>query len=151
VKENKDASVLVGIAAGWAIVLIILAAVLPIVTPQGSPTVSSPTSSSSPATGIAPELPQLLQVTLVAHYGNSVLIPMALPALASLIVGLLLWLKVTRKSRWAGIIAWAFAGVVLIGGVIGFVTFFFKVGLSIVPIGVLLLMACNSVAPQHAM
>ena len=148
-KEHKDASVLVAIAVGWGIVLIVLAAVLPIVTPQSSPTFSIPTSSSSTATGIAPALPQIPQVTLVAQYGNWVLIPMALPALASLIVGSLLWLKVTRKTRWAGIIAWAFAGVVLIGGLIGFVTFFFLVGLAVVPIGVPLLIACNSLAPRH--
>ena len=149
-KENKDAAVLVAIAAGWAIFLVVLAALLPIVTPQSSPTASTPTSSLSTDTGIAPALHQMPQVTLVARYGNSVLIPMSLPALASLVVGLLLWLRVTRKSRWAGVIAWAFAGAVLIGGVIGFVTFFFQVGLAIVPIGVLLLMACNSVAPRHA-
>ena len=148
--ENKNAPVLVAIAAAWGVVLIILAAVLPIVTPQDSPVVVSPTISSSPTTtGIAPALLQVPQVTLVAHYGHSVLLPIALPALASLIVGMLLWLRVTRKSRWAGVIAWVLAGSVLIGGVIGFVTFFFKVGLAIVPIGALLLIACNGVAPRR--
>lgn len=149
--ENKNVSLLVAIASAWGMVLIILAAVLPIVTPQSSPEVVSPTTSSSPATtGIAPALHHIPQVTLVAFYGHSVLLPMALPALASLIVGLLLWLRVTRKSRWAGDIAWVLAGSVLIGGVIGFVTFFLTIGMAIMPIGALLLRACYGVAPRHA-
>ncbi len=147
--ENKKASLLVAVASAWGVVLMILAAVLPIVTPQDSPVVVSPTTSSSIATtGIAPALPQVPQVTLVAYYGHSVLFPMALPALASVIVGLLLWLKVRRRSSWPGIIAWAFAGAVLIGGVIGFVTLLFKVGAAIIPVGLCLVMACNAVAPR---
>ncbi len=148
--ENKNASVFVAIASAWGVVLIILAAVLPIVTPQSSPEVSSPTTSPSPATtGIAPALHHIPQVTLVAHYGHSVLLPIALPAVASLIVGLLLWLRVTRRSRWAGVVAWVLAGSVLIGGAIGFLTFFLTIGMAIMPIGALLLLACNGVVPRR--
>lgn len=147
--ENRKASLLVAVASAWGIVLIFLAAVLPIMTPQDSPVVSSPTTSSSPATtGIAPALHYIPQVTLVAFYGHSVLFFIALPALASLIVGLLLWLRVTRKSRSAGVIAWLLAGSVLIGGAIGFLTFFLTIGMAIMPIGALLLLACNDVAPR---
>jgi hypothetical protein len=69
------------------------------------------------------------QVTLVHYYGHSVLL-VALPASASFVVALMLWMSVAKRSRAAGIGAWIVAVIVLAAGIIGFFTFLFTIGLA---------------------
>lgn len=145
---------LVGAAVAWGFVLLILATALPIVTPQAPPSFAPPPPSAypdgagapalpPPASGPAPAIMRVPQVTLVHYYGHSVLLLVALPALASFVVGLMLWMSVARRSRAAGTGAWIVAAIVLVAGTIGFFTFFFTIGLAIVPIGILLIIACS--------
>lgn len=77
--------VLAGISAGWGLVLIVLAFVLPFVTPA--------TAWPSPP------------ITLVRYNGSGVLLFVVLPLLVSLVVGLLLWPRGNRRSRVAA--AWS--------------------------------------------
>jgi len=157
-KAHRSAVRLVGAAVAWGFVLLILATALPIVTPQAPPSFAPPPPSASPdgagtpalpppASGPAPAIVRVPQVTLVHYYGHSVLLLVALPAFASFVVGLMLWMSVAKRSRAAGIEAWIVAVIVLAAGIIGFFTFLFTIGLAIVPIGVLLIIACSRAAP----
>jgi len=156
-KAHRSAVRLVVAAVAWGFVLLILAAALPVVTPQAPPSFAPPPPSANPdgaapalpppTSGPAPAIARVPQVTLVHYYAHSVVLLAALPALASFVVGLMLWMSVARRSRAAGMGAWIVAVSVLAAGVIGFFTFLFIIGLAIVPIGVLLILACSRAAP----
>ncbi|PYC65345.1 hypothetical protein C7C46_32655 [Streptomyces tateyamensis] len=141
-RVDRTAWVLVGAALAWGLILLVLAAVLPIVTVQGSVVAPATPSSSTGNTGALVGLPR---VTLVQHDGYGVLLLVALPTVLSLLVGLLLWLWGTGRFTAAGAAAWIVAGAVLAGGIVGFVTFL--IGIAVVPTGVLLLCACVRAAP----
>ncbi len=158
-RVDRTAALLVGLAAAWGLVLVVLALVLPIVTPQAPPvyaTTSAPTGASVSAGASAsalhmsaPALVSVARVTLVADSGYLVLIPVAVPLLAALLVGLLLRSTAAgRSGPWAGRVAWALGFAVLLGGVVGFLTLL--IGIVVVPVGVLLLAACGQVVPLGA-
>ena len=148
-KAIRAEVLLVGAAAAWGLILLILALVVPIVTLPGPPVPAPPAPSAAAIHLVdAAILHELPRVTLVSYYGYQVLALVALPALISLAVGLLLWIRATRQSRWAGRLAWVASVAVLVGGVVGFVTFL--IGLAAVPTGVLLVIACARRGPAEA-
>lgn len=157
VASKTAVMVLVGAAIALGFVLLIGAIALPIVTPQSPPSFSPPFTSTSSAGAVAsapsptaavrpaPPTAGVPQITLVEDDGYAVLLLVALPMFASLMVGLLLRTRVAMGSRSAGTVAWILAIIVLAGGVVGFVTFL--IGLAVVPIGLLLVIACARAGP----
>lgn len=139
-------SVLVAAAIAWGVLLLALAGTLPIVTPQSPPGTASATVTASgtvATTGptTATSTSEQRRVTLVDDSGYRILWLVALPAVIALIVGVLL-------RRRPGVAAWVLSGAVLLAGVVGFVTIL--IGIAIVPIGVLLLVACELAALSGA-
>ena len=143
-EPERSTTLLVGAAVAWSLLLLVLAVALPVVTPQSPPAFAS-SAPSSAAAASAPAATTVLaavpRVTLLADDGSGVLLLVALPSLLSLLVGLLLWLRVSRGSRAASGAAWGLAGVVTAAAVVGFVTFL--IGIFVLPVGVLLLVACE--------
>lgn len=97
-------------------------------------------SAAPRAGGASAVLHAVPRVTLVTHDGFTVLLLVAIPLLASLVVGLLLWLRAGAGSIAAGIAAWTLSVAVLTGAVVGFVTFL--IGIAVIPNGILLVAAC---------
>lgn len=134
--------VLVGTAIAWGILLLVLAGTLPVVTPQSPPGRASAAVTSSgtvvttgsTVTGSTPERPR---VTLVDDAGRRILGLVAVPTLAAMIVGVAL-------RRRPGVVAWVLSAGVLLAGIVGFVTVL--IGVAVVPMGILLLLACTQSA-----
>lgn len=158
--SNPDAKrkilLLAGAASAWGLILILLAIVLPIVTPQGAPAVAPPAPAIRAGTATAlpvpsaPRLVNLPRVTLVGHDGYAVLFLVALPMLISVVVGLLLWWRTAGSPRSVTVIAWVLAIALLVAALIGAVTIL--VGLAVLPTGILLVILCVDVArpaPTH--
>lgn len=120
-------------AMGWGILVLLLTIVLPI------ETVYSGHDGRQP------------RYSLVEVHGSSVLLPASVPRAVAITVGLLLYFGHGRTwGRWAVIIAWILAGLLLLAAVIGLVTFL--IGIFVVPSGALLIaaLAANQAgAPAH--
>jgi hypothetical protein len=129
---------LVGAAVAWGVMLLVLAMVLPVVTRESS--VPAP-----PPGQISTTVSTTTHVTLVADNGYGVLALIALPVLASVLAGVLLRINASTGRGPAGVAAYVVASLVLAAGVVGFLTFL--IGGAVVPIGILLLMACFRGAP----
>src|ERR1700731_4299689 len=80
------------------------------------------------------EGPTLTMLTVVQQHGAWVLIPVAVPALASLVVGVALWLVRARGIRVAGTVAWSATGVLAAFALFSIAS----IGIFIVPVVVLL-------------
>jgi hypothetical protein len=155
---ERSTALTVGAAVAWGLLLLVLAWFLPEVTPQ-----SPPVYSQAAPTGLAPTppatptpIPTLMptpsgtltpepRVSLVAYDGRAVLLLVAVPTLVSLVVGLLLWLSVSRRSRAAWRAALALAIAAAVAAFVGTVTFL--IGLYALPVGGLLIAACGQ-APR---
>jgi hypothetical protein len=139
----------VGLAVVYGIILMFLAALLPIQSIQEKPVSVTPSLTSTSAGHGLPSTPQVVQTvpreSLVKANGKKVLALVAIPTIVAIVVGLLLWLRQRRKSKLAGISAWVLAVALLAAALVGFVTFL--IGIYVVPVGVLLILACNNVAP----
>jgi hypothetical protein len=146
---------LVGPAVAWGILLLVLAGTVPVVTPQSPPGTGSAAVTSSgtvvttttPSSG--PTVSGQARITLVRDSGYRVLGLVALPTVTALIVGLLLWRQARIRTASVGstttsVAAWVLSAVVLLAGIVGFVTI--VIGFAVVPIGVLLLLACTQAA-----
>ncbi|WP_034090593.1 hypothetical protein [Streptacidiphilus albus] len=151
-RPERVAAFLVGLAAAWSLALLILALVLPIVTPQSPPayaTATAPVGAGAGALHASTTLLPTAQVTLVADSGYLVLLLVAIPLLATLLVGLLLRSAAAgRSGPWAGRAAWALGSALLLAGVVGFLTIL--IGIAVVPVGGLLLAACGQIVPLGA-
>lgn len=132
---------LVVAAAAWSGVLLVLAVALPFVTPEPAPVTSTVTTGSIGTAGVAAGSAGGASgyVTLVQADGYRILILVAVPLLASVLVGLLLRRAATTGSRSAVVAARVVASLVLLGAVVGFLTFL--IGIAAVPTGALLLAA----------
>jgi hypothetical protein len=126
---------LVGAAIAWCALLMLLAALVPFVTQQ-SRFVPAPSPGQTSTVMVLPT-----HVTLMVSNGYGALALIALPMLASVFVGALLWIHGSTRWRSAGKVAWAVSLLVLLAGVAGFVTFL--IGGAVIPAGVLLLIACR--------
>ncbi|HEY8791177.1 MAG TPA: hypothetical protein VIM10_18875 [Actinopolymorphaceae bacterium] len=117
---------LVGPAVAWGILLLVLAGTVPVVTPQSPPGTGSAAVTSSgtvvttttPSTG--PTVSGQARITLVRDSGHRVLGLVALPTVAALIVGLLLWRQARIRTASVGstttsVAAWVLSAVVLLG------------------------------------
>ena len=146
---------LVGAAIVWGIGLIVLAGTLPVVTPQVGPVTASATVTASgtvvtsTTSAAAPPVAEQARITLVRDSGYAVLGLAALPTVTALIVGLLVWRQAgaptpSGGSDTARVVAWVLSAVVLLAGIVGFVTIL--IGVAVVPVGVLLLLACTQAA-----
>ncbi|QMU76441.1 hypothetical protein GXW83_12525 [Streptacidiphilus sp. PB12-B1b] len=149
-EPGQSATLLVGVAVGWGLLLFVLAWFLPLVTPQDPPTyataaptalATAPTSLAAPPAQAGGVLVADPRVSLVAADGHGVLLLVALPLLVSLLVGGLLRLAVHRRSAPAAVAAWALAGAALAAAAVGSVTVL--VGIFAAPVGALLLAACG--------
>ncbi len=129
----------VGAAVAWGVMLLVLAAILPVVTRQQPPVLAPPPGQTSTTVSTA------THVTLVSNYGYGVLALIALPVLASVLVGVLLRINGSTGRGPAGVAAVVVAMLVLAAGVVGFLTYL--IGGAVVPVGVLLLIACLRGAP----
>ncbi|MEY9929839.1 hypothetical protein ABH926_004479 [Catenulispora sp. GP43] len=87
------------------------------------------------------------RVTLLTHDGASALGIAAIPLLAAIIVGVLLYRGILADSRNARAAAWSLSAVLTAAGVVGFVTIL--IGVVVVPVGVLLLVACGQTVPPR--
>lgn len=148
----------VGIATGLGLVILLAAAFVPIVTLQSAP--MSAVASAADSTAVTPsaDLPSAAaaptpvltaapRVTLLTHYGVSALGIAAIPLLAAIIVGVLLYRGILADSLNARVVAWSLSAVLTAAGVVGFVTIL--IGVVVVPVGVLLLVACKHAAPPQ--
>jgi len=145
---------LVGAAVAWGILLVVLAGVVPVVTRQSPPGTGSATVTASgtvvtttPVAG--PAVSEQARITLVRDSGYRILGLVALPTVAALIVGLLLWRRAgvrtaSERSTTTSVAAWVLSALVLLAGIVGFVTIL--IGVAVVPVGVLLLLACIQAA-----
>ena len=140
--------ILVGIAAGLGLVILAAAAILPVVTVQ-----SAPTSAVAPAADLpsavsttAPVFTTAPRVTLLTHFGASALGIAAIPLVAAIVVGLLLHRGILADSRNARAGAWSLSAGLTAAGVVGFVTIL--IGVVVVPVGILLMVACGQSAPH---
>lgn len=133
---------LVGVAAALGAVIVVAAAVVPIVTLQDAPTTVTlqPGEVPLPSPSAAPVLRSRPRVTLLTHDGLASLGLAAIPLAVALGVGLLLWHVYRRGSRAAALAAWTFAIALTAAGVVGFVTIL--IGVVVIPVGALLIAAC---------
>jgi hypothetical protein len=129
---------LVGAAVAWGAMLLVLAAVLPVVTRQQPSVLAPPPGQTSTTVSTA------THVTLVSNDGYGVLALIALPVLASVLVGMLLRINGSTGGP-AGVAALVVAVLVLVAGVVGFLTYL--IGGAVIPVGVLLIVACLRGAP----
>jgi hypothetical protein len=88
------------------------------------------------------EGPTLTTLTVVQQKGAWVLIPVAVPALASLVVAAALWLRRARGSQVGGTVAWSANGVLAAFALFSIAS----IGVFIVPV-VLLLAWATRVSP----
>lgn len=130
---------LVGAAIAWDVLLLLLAALVPFVTQEPRSVPAPPPGQTGSTTAAT------THVTLVASNGYGVLALIALPLLASVLVGVLLWINDSMRWRPAGTAAWVVSALVLVAGVVGFVTYL--IGGAVIPVGVLLLVACLRSGP----
>lgn len=137
---------LVAAAAAWSCVLLILAGTVPFVSREPAPAYSNTPASPGAATSTALSTATSTgsaggNLTLVQADGFRVLIPVALPLLASVLVWLLLRRRRTGASASgpALVAARVIASLVLAGAVVGFLTF--VIGIVAIPTGALLLAA----------
>ncbi len=79
-------------------------------------------------------------VPLVQINGHRILLLVALPLVLSLLTVVALVLRATFGWKLAQWTAWVFTGAVLAGAAVGTVTFL--IGIFVVPVGVLLAVAC---------
>jgi hypothetical protein len=94
-RQGRRATRLVTAAFIWSIGLILAALFVPV---QGQAVTT-------------PDGPTLTTLTLVHQKGGWVLIPVAVPALASAVVAAALWMGRSRRSRASGPVAWSATGV----------------------------------------
>jgi hypothetical protein len=145
---------LAGAAIVWGVLLIVLACVLPVVTRPAPPVSATATVTSSGTVittsgAVGPAAYEPGRITLVSDGGYPVLGLVALPTVAALIVGLLLWRLAGARTAAHGstetsVAAWVVSAAVLLAGIVGFVTI--VIGVAVVPMGVLLLLACTQAA-----
>jgi hypothetical protein len=90
-----------------------------------------------------PEGPTLATLTVVQQHGDWVLIPVAVPALASLVVAVALWLVRARGSRVAATVAWSAIGVLAAFALFSIAS----IGVFIVPVVILLAWAARVSLP----
>jgi hypothetical protein len=87
------------------------------------------------------------RVPLVQLNGHGILIVVAIPLVLSLLAGLSLIVHartVWQPARWA---AWTVTGGVFAGAALGTVTFL--IGIFVLPVGLLLAVACANVSPSE--
>jgi len=127
------------LAGVWAALLILAAWKILIVSIQ--PTI---TDSGSPVTSSIAEVALAIpRVSISTYYGSAGFVPASMPLITCLIVFFLLKLWSTDHDLIVGKLAWLFSFAILAFGIVGFLTFLFTAGLAIVPVGVLLLIACK--------
>jgi hypothetical protein len=150
-EETRLFAIPIGLAVGYGIILMFLAVLLPIQTVQEQSVSVTPSLTSSSAGQPLPSTPLAVHTvpreSLVKANGQKILLLVAVPTVVAIVVGLLLELRQRRKLKFAGTSAWVLAVTLLAAGLIGFVTFL--IGIFVVPIGALLIVACNRVAPLH--
>lgn len=83
--------------------------------------------------------PTLTMLTVVQQHGGWVLIPVAVPALASLVVVVSLWLGLVRGTRASGTVAWSATGVLAVFALFSIAS----IGVFIVPVVALLAWAAK--------
>lgn len=115
--------VLVAVAAGWGVLLLGLAMVLPVEIDE---------SYNKP--GVQP------MFSLVHINGTRVLWLVAIPLATAVAVGVLLFLHRRRRWRITQMLAIVAAGALTVAGVVGTVTFL--IGIYVIPCGVILIAAC---------
>jgi hypothetical protein len=119
--------ILIASAAGWGVLLLILAIFLPV------------EDGNTGRPGIQP------MYSLVHVNGYRVLLPASAPLAIAIVVGFLLYIGRGRSPRhWTLITSWILSAVVLAAALIGFVTFL--IGIYVVPVGGLLVAAVASAA-----
>ncbi|HUW78999.1 MAG TPA: hypothetical protein VMV52_09670 [Candidatus Nanopelagicaceae bacterium] len=114
IEDKRLVAIPIGLAMGFGIFLMFLAAVLPIQTIQEkSVTITQNTTSTSEGqspTSTPLAVHAMPRKSLVKAYGVKVLALVAVPTIVSIVVGLLLWLRQRRKLKWAGNSAWILSG-----------------------------------------
>lgn len=144
-------SLLVAASAIWGTVLLALAATVPIASLPDPPAITAQTpanpSSAPVSTGGPAILHAVPRVTLVAYAGPRMLLLVMAPLLVSLTVGALLRARVRRGFAACGTTAWILSVVLLAATVVGFVTFL--IGITVVPNGILLVIACARSRPSQ--
>jgi len=148
--NQKEAARYVLFAISLSVLLFFLALTLPFVSTQGSTIETSQSSSSNlnVPIGQVTYLPRPTHlVTFVAFNGNAPLLWIVGLIFLSLFVGALLRYGAMWGSKQLVKAAWLLSGAVVVAGIVGFFTFLFLAGAAIVPIGLLLLKACDCIAP----
>ncbi len=143
--------VLVAAAIAWGFLIILAALTVPVVTVQAPPvtaTATAPASSAAVApatpnnTGYGQKFYESRRVTVLSHDGLAGVAVASVPATISLLVAGLLWVGSRgRRTVLVQIAAWALSTVLVVAGIVGFVTIL--VGIVAVPSGVLLVIACS--------
>jgi hypothetical protein len=145
-RRDQRVAWLLGLAVAWSLLLLVLAATVPIASEQSSWSSSSaaPTAAASSA---APALPEPLESasatfsatprhSLLHEAGGRSLGVVAIPLVGSILVGLLL----RDRRRWRQILAWTISIALTLAALVGFVTIL--VGIVALPTGGLLIGAC---------
>jgi hypothetical protein len=144
-RRDQRVAWLLGLAIGWSLLLLVLAATVPIASEQSSSSSSSsaPTASSA----LSPAEPEPLESvsesfsapprhSLLHEAGRRSLGVVAIPLVGSVLVGLLL----RDRRRWIQILAWTISILLTVAALVGFVTI--VVGIVALPTGGLLIGAC---------
>lgn len=119
------AFLLAGIACSAA--LVPLAALLPL-------------ESSASVSYRVGDIVTMPMVTLVRIHGPSVLVLAAVPCMVALAVAVLMHVAFTTRWHWAVSGAWVLSSLVILGAVLGTVTF--VIGILVLPAGALLVTSC---------
>lgn len=139
-RTDRPTRVLLGAAALWSVGLVVAA----LTVPAYSSTSASSSSPSSPfgASGHPTTTPSAhvmhTSATLVQVSGFAVLAPVSLPLLAVVVVAFVLWRRRKSETPGAGWLAWAVTGVLFGVALLGMLS----IGLFIVPVAVMLAVAC---------
>jgi hypothetical protein len=118
--SGRRSVVWTAIAIGWAVILVVFASVVPVVTRDNGMGGPHPRHS------------------LVSSYGPGFLILTAIPLVVALVVALLLYLGRDRGD-WTAVLAWILTVALLTTTVVDFVVFL--IGFFALPVGGLLIMA----------
>lgn len=140
---DRTPLVLASVAFALGLLIVVGAALLPLVSVESSSaSASAPASAAQSATPVTitatPSVTVSSTRTLLHEEGPSILATAAVPALVSLVVGaLLLGWSATGRRGYLGI-AWALTSLLLAAALLALLT----IGIVVLPVGGLLLLAC---------
>ncbi|MDA8183415.1 MAG: hypothetical protein M0035_03165 [Actinomycetota bacterium] len=147
VRADRTARVLLGAAALWSAGLFAAALSAPFYV--GTSASSSAPVSPIGASGFPATIPTQVahtSATLVQVNGFKVLAPVSLPLFSVVVVAFALWRRRKNQAPGAGWLAWAVTALLVVFALLGMLS----IGLFIVPVAVLVALACARSSDRSA-